>query len=117
MASLPLTVPQGSTETLASFASRLAAAQGEAMNLQCFLTDMRVRRSAVAAGHPSAVAKLAELGSADPDSLQRFTPERPRAGEVVLAAEALPATMMVRTQVSVCRACLRADAGPSDPPT
>lgn len=104
---LRLTVPLGSSETPASYASRLAAANG--LSARDFCHDWNLRFQSIVDGEADAIRVIARLGGVDPDVLiaHAFVKVGPRTFDH--RGERLVRNALRRSRVHVCAVCLLDD--------
>ena len=100
---LGLTAPLGDAETPASFASRLAAANG--IHARAFCLDWDLRFQAVVDGDKETIAAIAEMGGVDAAALLRHAFVRDEQG-YAYRGERLIRLSLRRTPLKVCPACL-----------
>jgi TniQ len=109
---LRVTVPLGDGETPASYASRLAAANG--LPAREFCLDWDVRFQSIVDGDASAVAKIAQKGGVDASELMAYAFVRGKGLKFEHRGEILTRLLMRRKTVAVCPVCLQADIAKAD---
>ncbi|MDR7141947.1 TniQ family protein [Rhizobium sp. BE258] len=104
-------VPLFDDETLTSYCSRLAAANGKGPAEFCL--DMGFSFMDVSYGRDSAIKRLATLGQIESERLHAATVPVVE-GNCVVGVETLSPFTYTRTRLRVCTACLKEDAASAD---
>ncbi len=105
---LPLVVPLVETETVNSFASRLARANG-APTARDFCRDMALSWTDLNRGDTDAIAILAELGDVPRSKLLRFAIKQHKRGSYSIGDIDLSVRGVNRTKLKVCPRCTEED--------
>jgi hypothetical protein len=106
------TVPRGANETTASFASRLAAANG--LSAREFCLDWDVTFQSVVDGNDTAVARIADKGGVPASDLKAHAFVRGESWNYRHRGERLPRLSLRRKRVTVCPLCLKDDIAASN---
>jgi TniQ len=109
---LRITVPLGATETTASFAARLAAANR--LNARDFCLDWSITFQSVVDGNETAIARIADKGGVPAAALQANAFVRTQWATYLHRGERLLRTSLRRKNVAVCPLCLKADIAASN---
>jgi hypothetical protein len=109
---LRVTVIRGEGETPASFAARLAAANG--LSAREFCLDWDITFQSVVDGDAAAVATIANKGGVPAADLQKHAFVRGENWHYEYRGEQLLRSSLRRKRIDVCPACLKADIAASD---
>ncbi|NOV19659.1 hypothetical protein E5S70_26900 [Ensifer adhaerens] len=103
-----LRVPFFQDETLVSFASRMAQANGRD-DLRKFLADLGIKPLKVSHGDEAEVSRLADLFGMPADTLRSRSVKVAKDGSMEFAGTRFSRLALVRTQFRVCTHCLAED--------
>jgi hypothetical protein len=106
------TIPRGAGETTASFASRLAAANG--LSAREFCLDFETTFQSVVDGNDAAITIIADKGGVPAADLQANAFVRGEGLNYRHRGERLLRTLLRRKTVAVCPACLKDDIAASN---